>query len=123
MLASVALLLAVVQTSTHLSIEPWTGSDLQVTTADAAKYRLVISGPPKATIHLHASQVAQGWFAAFCTPRLCAPQRLDITLPDSGQTYLQFELIRESTDAPQQSGATIVGDGGAFVIVPTAFRQ
>lgn len=122
MLAGFAMMVALAQGVT-LSIQPWTGTDLQTTTSDAAKYRLLVSGRPEQTVRLKASQVAQGWLAAFCTPKLCAPQHVSVKLPRSGQAFLQFELIRESDAAPKQSGATIVSDSGASVAVPAAFRQ
>jgi hypothetical protein len=118
-----AILLALSQPSTQLSIEPWTGSDFQTTTPSAAKYRLTVTGKPNASIRLRASGVAEGWLAAFCTPRLCSPQQVEIELPRSGQAVVQFELIRESDNAPQRSGATIAGNDGATVTVPAASRQ
>lgn len=121
-LTAIALLLALSQPVTHLSIQPWTGTDLQTTSADAAKYRLEVSGKPNSTIRLQARGVADGWLAAFCTPRVCAPQRVDVDLPRSGEAVFQFELIRESNTGPKQSGATITGDDGASVTVPTAYR-
>jgi hypothetical protein len=121
-LFSVAITLALAQPATHLAIQPWTGADLQATSADAAKYRLEVSGRPNAMIRLKASRVAPGWLAAFCTPRLCSPEHIDAELPRSGQAVLQFELIRESTAAPKQSGATISGGDGASVAVPAAYR-
>lgn len=123
MLQIVAMLVAVTQPGTSLSIQPWTGTDLQTTAPEAAKYRLEVSGRPDATIRLEASNVADGWLAAFCTPKLCSPQRIDAQLTRSGQTVLQFELIRESGSAPTQSGATISADDGASVTVPAAYRQ
>ena len=121
-LCGVAMLLALAQPATRLSIQPWTGADLQTTSADAAKYRLEVTGRPNSTIKLQASNVATGWLAAFCTPKICSPQRYDASLPHSGQVVLQFELIRESDTAPKQSGATITGSDGASVNVPTASR-
>ena len=121
-LFNVAMSLALAQPATHLSIEPWTGADLQTTSADAAKYRLEVTGRPDATIRLQTSNVAAGWLAAFCTPKVCSPQRYDALLPHSGQVVLQFELIRESDTAPKRSGATITGDDGASVAVPEAYR-
>ncbi|MGA8098829.1 MAG: hypothetical protein WB810_09240 [Candidatus Cybelea sp.] len=118
-----AILLALAQSSTELSIQPWTGSDLQTTTERAAKYRLKVSGKPKTTLRLQARGVAQGWLAAFCTPRLCSPQRVELTLPESGASVVQFELIRESENAPERSSATIVSQDGASVYVPAASRR
>jgi hypothetical protein len=107
----------------RLTVEPWTGSDFQTTSSIAAKYRLEISGKPGSTLHLQARGVAQGWLAAFCTPHLCSPQRVAVSLPRSGQAVVQFELIRESASAPTRSGATITSTDGATVSVPEAYRQ
>lgn len=118
-----AILLALVLAPTHLAVKPWTGSDFQVTSTNAAKYRLEVTGKPDATVNLRALNVAQGWLAAFCTPKLCSPQRVDVQLPHSGQAVVQFELIREAENAPKASGATIADNNGASVSVPTAYRQ
>ncbi len=45
-LYGVVMSLALAQPTTHLSIQPWTGTDLQTTSADAAKYRLEVTGQP-----------------------------------------------------------------------------
>ncbi len=117
-----ALLLALAQTPTHLAIAPWTGTDFQTTSLSAAKYRLEVGGKPNGSVHVSARDVAPGWLAAFCTPRLCSPQQLDVQLGGSGQAVLQFELIRESGNAPKRSGATIAIDHGATIRVPEAYR-
>lgn len=119
--ATFSLLLALAQPGTHLTVQPWTGKDLTTTTTAAAKYRLVVDGKPNATIELEASDVADGWIAAFCTKTVCAPQRVQVTIPASGQAVYQFELIRESDTAAAASGATITG-GDASVKVPPAHR-
>lgn len=122
-LYGVAMLVAIAEPATRLSIQPWTGADLQTTTIQAAKYRLEVTGRPNATIRLEATNVAAGWLAAFCTQKICSPEMIDTQLPRSGQVVLQFELIRESDTAPRQSGATITGGDGASVTVPAAYRQ
>lgn len=122
MFATLAFAVAVSQPATHLTIQPWNGKDLLTTTAAAVKYRLLVAGKPKATIELQTSGVAQGWLAAFCTPSVCAPTRVDVTLPASGQTVLQFELIREAEGSPNRSGAVIFTADGASVRAPEATR-
>lgn len=117
-----AALLAVAQSATQLTVKPWTGTDLQVTTDSAAKYRLEIAGRSNASVRLRAVGVASGWIAAFCTPKLCSPQRLDVQLPPSGNAVVQFELIRETDNAPKRSGATITDGAGASVSVPAVYR-
>lgn len=116
-------MLALAQPATHLTIQPWTGGDLQTTTSAAAKYRLAVVGKPKASLHLQASGVADGWIAAFCTPKFCAPQHVDTQLPASGQAVFQFELIRESAGAPKTSSAKISVTDGPSITVPTAYRD
>jgi hypothetical protein len=114
-------MLAVAQPVMHLAVQPWTGKDLTTTTVAAAKYRLLVESKPNATVRLEATDVANGWLAAFCTSTVCAPQRVDVTIPASGQAVYQFELIRESDTAAATSGATITG-GDASVKVPPAHR-
>jgi hypothetical protein len=120
---ALSILLALAQPSTHLSIQPWTGHDLQVTTGAAAKYRLEVSGKPNALVRLRTTGVAPGWLAAFCTTKVCSPRQIDVQLPRSGDAVFQFELIRESDDAPKRSGATITDEDGASVSVPPAYRE
>jgi hypothetical protein len=117
--AGLAMMLAI-SSATRLSITPWTGTDLQTSTAAAAKYRLEVTGKPQAVVRLQASGVAPGWLAAFCTPKVCSPERVDVAIPASGEAMVQFELIRESDSAAKASGATIASDDGATVSVPAA---
>jgi hypothetical protein len=122
MLAALAMTLALTQPVTQLSVQPWTGKDLATTTSTAAKYKLIVKGKPNTTVSLVASGFAQGWIAAFCTSTVCAPVRVMVTLPASGETDIAFELIRETDDAPNTSGAHIAGDGAA-VDIPPATRN
>ena len=120
---AIAVLLALAQAPTQLSIQPWTGGDFQTTSTSAAKYRLEVDGKPNANVRLRAFGVANGWLAAFCTPKLCSPEQIDVQLPHSGSAVFQFELIRESLTAPKRSGATIAVSNGTSVTVPAAFRE
>jgi hypothetical protein len=122
-IAAAAATLALAGPATRLSVAPWTGNDFQTTSSQAAKYRLEVDGKPGAPISLRASGVADGWLAAFCTAKYCSPQRLDAALPPSGVAVYQFELIRESAGAPEESGATIAGTDGATVKVPAVYRE
>lgn len=119
--AGLAMMLAV-SLGPHLSIQPWAGSELPTTSPAAATYRLKVTGKPESVVHLQASGVANGWLAAFCTPKFCSPQSVDVAIPPSGEAVLQFELIRESETAPKRSGATISENGGGSVRVPAAYR-
>ncbi|MBV8582506.1 MAG: hypothetical protein JO241_00815 [Candidatus Eremiobacteraeota bacterium] len=122
MLTAVLLASLVASAPARLEIAPWSGKDLVTTTTSAAKYRLVVTGRPNAKLHLAATEVADGWLGAFCTPTVCAPMQVDLSIPKSGQAILQFELIRESDMAPGRSGARIAGDDGSWVDVPPATR-
>jgi hypothetical protein len=120
MLAALILAAAVSAPPTHLIVEAWTGANLATTTSAAVKYRLRVVGVPNSTVALRAAGVAKGWLAAFCTPKVCAPMHVDVTLPPSGQAVYQFELIREDTSGPARSGARITTDDGAAVSVPAS---
>ena len=122
-IAAIGMMLALAQPATHLSIQPWTGSELPTTSAAAQKYRLKVTGAPGSVVHLQASGVANGWLAAFCTPKICSPDRVDVAIPTSGEAVLQFELIRESDTAQKRSSATISDNGGAGVSVPTVYGR
>mgnify|MGYP001163432394 CR=1 FL=1 len=114
---TILLAVAVASSVTHLRVNPWSGASLATATSAAVKYRLRVAGTPNATISLHADGVAKGWLAAFCTPKVCSPMRVDVTLPASGQAVYQFELIREEPGAPAHSGARILSSDGASIIV------
>ena len=117
MLSALALAVSVAQPATRLTLEPWTGANLATATSAAVKYRLRVEGAPHATLLLRAEGVARGWLAAFCTPFVCSPMRVDVTLPATGKATYQFELIREDPNAPAHSGARITSDDGAAVTV------
>jgi len=118
MMLVLAALLALSQPATHLAIEPWHGPDLPTATHANAKYQLTISGAPNTTVHLRATGIANGWIAAFCNTRVCSPESVDQTIPQSGRATLQFELIREDPKAASSTRATIVSDDGSAVSVP-----
>ncbi len=105
-----------------MGLTPWTGIDLPTATQAAAKYRLTISGKPGSTVHLNTSGVATGWIAAFCDNKVCSPTQLTEIMPKSGSVVVQFELIRETDDAPHKSGAIISSSDGSRVVVPQASR-
>jgi hypothetical protein len=119
-LPALMLVAAVSGPATRLAIEPWSGANLATASTTAVKYRLHVVGAPNTTLRLRADAVAQGWLAAFCTPKVCAPMRVDVTLEQSGHADYQFELIREDPSGPARSGARITSDDGASVQVPAA---
>jgi hypothetical protein len=105
-----------------MGISPWNGADLPTATQAAAKYRLTVTGKPGRRVTLNATNVAPGWIAAFCDPRMCSPTRSTQVIPSSGSLVVQFELVRETEDAPHRSGAVIASSDGSRVTVPSAVR-
>ena len=101
-----------------LTIAPWNGANYATADIAAVRYRLTVTGAPGTGVHLRADGVAPGWIAAFCTPRLCSPERVDAIVPLSGRTVFAFELFRETSSAPKSSGAVIHSADGAVVRVP-----
>lgn len=101
-----------------LTISAWSGANYATADIAAVRYRLAVTGTPGASVHLRSDGVAQGWIAAFCTARLCSPERVDVVLPASGRAVYAFELFRESSSAPKHSGAIIRSADGASVRVP-----
>lgn len=105
-----------------MSLTPWTGANLPTATADAARYRLTISGKPGSVAHLRTRNVAEGWIAAFCNNRVCSPSQVTQAIPQSGRVVLQFELIRETETSPHKSGAIIESDNGSRIVVAPITR-
>ena len=112
------VLAAALAAPVHLTVAPWAAPPLPAASQSAAKLALTIAGRPGAKLRLRATGVAHGWLAAFCTGRVCSPESVDVTLPPSGRTIYEFELIRQTSDAPARSGAHIVGDDGSALDVP-----
>ncbi|MGA3038832.1 MAG: redoxin domain-containing protein [Vulcanimicrobiaceae bacterium] len=81
------------RTSAALSFAPWTGPQLPGSSPDTAKYRLVVTGKPGQSVHLHAVDMPKGWIASFCTDRICAPLQVATTLPDSGVKVIEFQVV------------------------------
>ncbi|MGR4065860.1 MAG: hypothetical protein ACLQPV_10505 [Vulcanimicrobiaceae bacterium] len=113
---STAVLMAAAP-AVRLAIAPWHGANLPTADAGSMRYRLIVSGAPRSTVYLVAENVTPGWLAAFCTDRVCSPQRVTATLPDGGSVILQFELIREQAGGSTTGSARVAG-GGASVSVP-----
>jgi hypothetical protein len=53
---------------------------------------------------------------------VCSPTKVSEVIPKSGSVVVQFELIRETEDAPHRSGAVITGSDGSRLVVPQASR-
>lgn len=113
------------RTSTALSFAPWTGPQLPGSSPDTAKYRLVVTGKPGGSIHLHAVDLPKGWIASFCTDRICAPLQVATTLPDSGVKVIEFQVVPpdEKSLSHVPSVRVVVTDGKSTASARTlAFR-
>jgi len=95
-----------------LTIGPWMGGNLRTASSSVMKYRLDVAGKPYAVVHLRTSGVREGWIAAFCTPKACAPTSVEAVLPASGHAVFQFELIREAESAAKTPGAVTIDAEG-----------
>jgi thiol-disulfide isomerase/thioredoxin/tetratricopeptide (TPR) repeat protein len=99
------------------SITPWTGADLPGSLASTFKYRLIVAGPPDASVTLGVRGLAEAWVASFCADGLCSPGRVVFTVPPSGVKTYEFQLVPPQAGASPGNVAVSV-DGGASIPVP-----
>jgi len=99
------------------SITPWTGADLPGSLASTLKYRLIVAGPPDASVTLRVRGLAEAWVASFCADGLCSPQTVTFTVPTAGVKTYEFQLVPPHAGANPGNVAVSV-DGGAVVPVP-----
>jgi cytochrome c biogenesis protein CcmG/thiol:disulfide interchange protein DsbE len=99
------------------SITPWTGADLPGSLASTLKYRLIVAGPPDASVTLHVRGLANTWVASFCADGLCSPQTVTFAVPSTGVKTYEFQLVPPHEGAKPGNVAVSV-DGGAVVPVP-----
>lgn len=97
---------------TAVSLAPWTGPDLPGSVSSTLKYRLVVSGIAGSAVKLHATNLAKGWIASFCSDKVCAPMQLALTLPASGVKVIEFQLIPNESGAPKHTNASVQATGG-----------
>ncbi|HYZ16365.1 MAG TPA: TlpA disulfide reductase family protein [Candidatus Acidoferrum sp.] len=76
-----------------LSIAPWTGADLPGSIASTIKYRLVVTGKAGTTVALAAAGLPAHWIGSFCSDRVCAPFRTEVTLPPDGVKVVEFQVV------------------------------
>jgi cytochrome c biogenesis protein CcmG/thiol:disulfide interchange protein DsbE len=99
------------------SITPWTGADLPGSLASTLKYRLIVAGPPDASVTLRVRGLTNSWVASFCADGLCSPQTVTFTVPSAGVKTYEFQLVPPHAGAtPGNVGVSV--DGGAIVPVP-----
>jgi thiol-disulfide isomerase/thioredoxin len=101
------------------SITPWTGADLPGSLASTLKYRLIVGGPPDASVTLRVRGLAHTWVASFCADGLCSPQTVTFTFPAAGVKTYEFQLVPPHAGANPGKVAVSV-DGGGVVPVPEA---
>ncbi len=99
------------------SITPWTGADLPGSVASTLKYRLIVAGPPDASVTLGVRGLADAWVASFCADGLCSPGRVTFNVPSSGVKTYEFQLVPPHDGASPGNVAVSV-DGGALIAVP-----
>lgn len=61
--------------------------------AQVVHHRLVVRGTAGEATAVRG-KIGKGWIVAFCTPHVCAPGRVDLTLPHSGAVTLDVQAIR-----------------------------
>jgi thiol-disulfide isomerase/thioredoxin len=101
------------------SITPWTGADLPGSLASTLKYRLIVAGPPDASVTLRVRGLADTWVASFCADGLCSPHTVTFNVPSAGVKTYEFQLVPPHAGAKPGNVAVSV-DGGAVVPVPEA---
>jgi len=82
-----------------LSLAPWTGPDLPGSVASTIKYRLVVTGKPGSTIDLATHGLPKRWIGSFCTDRVCSPFQVQLTVPRSGVSIVEFQVVPQSVVA------------------------
>ncbi|GAC1659400.1 MAG: hypothetical protein NVS9B12_12480 [Vulcanimicrobiaceae bacterium] len=60
------------------------------------KYALSVSAPPGTTLALQAGALPANWVASFCTPHLCAPGHLVLTVPPAGRLRMEFTVVPDT---------------------------
>ncbi|HEV2738200.1 MAG TPA: hypothetical protein VGU66_06425 [Candidatus Elarobacter sp.] len=95
-----------------LALAPYHGRDLPGSIRGTAKFALRVAGPPGARIGVRASALPPGWLVSFCTPRVCAPLRVNVDLPRSGSQTIELQAINTIPGAkPPQSIAVVARTG------------
>jgi hypothetical protein len=78
----------------------------------AAEIEIALRGRRNESVELDA-RVPDGWIVTFCSPRVCAPFRVRLTLPASGRQSLQLKLIRRDEHASMPRSITVTASDGA----------
>jgi len=73
-------------------------------------YRLTIRDVPGTSIALRA-QMPQGWIAAFCTPKVCAPGHVVVNVPANGRTTIALHVYRVEAAAVHHANVSVSAPG------------
>ncbi|GAC1357580.1 MAG: hypothetical protein NVSMB31_18080 [Vulcanimicrobiaceae bacterium] len=79
----------------------WHAAVLAGTVPHARTYEVLTKGTPGQTVLLQAQAIPKGWVASFCTPRICSPFRVSITVGRLGTTATEFQIV------PSDAGARL----------------
>lgn len=100
-----------------LTLTAWPQLD-KVAFPQIVHHRLVVHGAADEAASIRG-KIGQGWIVAFCTPKFCAPNRVEVTLPRSGALTLDVQAIRTDDGV---SPATTLGVETAGARVSAAVR-
>ena len=106
---------------TALSIAPWSGPDLPGSVSSTLKYRLIVASAPNARVNLEALHLRHGWIASFCADGLCSPNRVVLTLPESGVKTYEFQLVPPGA-VRDPGNVTVRSNDGAAALVSELVR-
>ena len=80
-------------------------------TPGIATFAVTVRGSAGETVWLRSVDVPAGYFATFCTSRICAPDRVSFVLPKSGRSALKMQIINAISGARPPSRAVIIANG------------
>jgi len=92
-----------------LTLNPWPQHD-NPAFPQAVHHKLLVHGAPNTAAPLRGS-IDDGWMVAFCTAKLCAPGRVDLTIPQSGVATVDVEAIRLGTDGNLNAMLSVDANG------------
>lgn len=84
-------------------------------------YRLTVRDAPGTRIALHA-QMPEGWIAAFCTPKVCAPGHVVVTVSPRGSDTIALHVYRTDDRALHRARIVLTSDKGAMLPLDVTIR-
>ncbi len=103
-----------------LALAPYHGPALRGAVPASRSFALAVHGAPRAHVHLRAVAVPNGFIASFCTPRICAPFAVPLTLDASGGAAIELQIVRNDEHAPAPRTVRVRSDDGATVAIAYA---